>query len=312
MFELRRYTPDRADEWNEFVARAKNGTFLFDRQYMDYHADRFADHSLMFYHDGVLCALLPANESDTTLYSHQGLTYGGLVMDYKLTAADTLQLFADLNSHLHRIGISRVVYKAIPWIYHQQPSEEDLYALTQVCGARLSVRELSTTIMLQRNIRWSRIRRRGVKRAEDAGIVVEVSKDFDAFWPVLEANLLTNHQVHPVHTVDEMKLLHSRFPKHIVLYTATLNGEVIGGVVMYLTPQVAHAQYSSATPEGKRLGVLDAIYERIMHQDMKDYPYFDFGKSTEDAGHILNEQLVFQKEGFGGRAVCYDTYEWNL
>ncbi len=312
MFELRRYTPDRADEWNEFVARAKNGTFLFDRQYMDYHADRFEDYSLMFYRDGVLCALLPANESDATLYSHQGLTYGGLVMDYKLTAADTLQLFADLNSHLHRIGISRVVYKAIPWIYHQLPSEEDLYALTQVCGARLSVRELSTTIMLQRNIRWSRIRRRGVKRAEDAGIVVEVSKDFDAFWPVLEANLLTNHQVHPVHTVDEMKLLHSRFPKHIVLYTATLNGEVIGGVVMYLTPQVAHAQYSSATPEGKRLGVLDAIYDRIMHQDLKDYPYFDFGKSTEDAGHILNEQLVFQKEGFGGRAVCYDTYEWNL
>ena len=124
--------------------------------------------------------------------------------------------------------------------------------------------------------------------------------------------MLTNHQVHPVHTVDEMKLLHSRFPKHIVLYTATLNGEVIGGVVMYLTPQVAHAQYSSATPEGKRLGVLDAIYDRIMHQDLKDYPYFDFGKSTEDAGHILNEQLVFQKEGFGGRAVCYDTYEWNL
>ena len=97
-----------------------------------------------------------------------------------------------------------------------------------------------------------------------------------------------------------------------MLYTATLNGEVIGGVVMYLTPQVAHAQYSSATPEGKRLGVLDAIYDRIMHQDLKDYPYFDFGKSTEDAGHILNEQLVFQKEGFGGRAVCYDTYEWNL
>jgi hypothetical protein len=312
MFEVRRYTPDRAAEWNEFVARAKNGTFLFDRQYMDYHADRFEDYSLMFYRDGVLCALLPANESDATLYSHQGLTYGGLVMDYKLTAADTLQLFADLNSHLHRIGISRVVYKAIPWIYHQLPSEEDLYALTQVCGARLSVRELSTTIMLQRNIRWSRIRRRGVKRAEDAGVVVGVSQGFDAFWPVLEANLLTNHQVHPVHTVDEMKLLHSRFPKHIVLYTATLNGEVIGGVVMYLTPQVAHAQYSSATPEGKRLGVLDAIYERIMHQDMKDYPYFDFGKSTEDAGHILNEQLVFQKEGFGGRAVCYDTYEWNL
>ena len=312
MFEIVRYTAARADEWNQFVAQSKNGTFLFDRSYMDYHSDRFQDHSLMFYTDGRLLAVLPANESDATLYSHQGLTYGGLVTDLNMTAADAMRLFADLNAYLHSVGILRVVYKAIPWIYHQLPSEEDLYALTQVCGAGLTVRELSTTIMLQRNVRWSRIRRRGIKRSQDAGVVVEVSQDFDAFWPVLEENLQTNHQVRPVHSVDEMKLLHSRFPQNIVLYTASLNGQVIGGVVMYLTPQVAHAQYSSATPEGKRLGVLDAIYDRIMHQDMKDYPYFDFGKSTEDAGHILNEPLVFQKEGFGGRAVCYDTYEWNL
>ena len=146
----------------------------------------------------------------------------------------------------------------------------------------------------------------------EAGVVVEVSRDFESFWPVLEENLLVNHQVRPVHTISEMKLLNSHFPQNIVLYTATLDEQILGGVVMYLTPQVAHAQYSSATPEGKRLGVLDAIYDRIMHQDMKDYPYFDIGKSTEDAGRILNEQLVFQKEGFGGRAVCYDTYEWNL
>ena len=47
--DIRRYTPEKADEWNRFVAQSKNGTFLFDRRYMDYHADRFQDHSLMFY-----------------------------------------------------------------------------------------------------------------------------------------------------------------------------------------------------------------------------------------------------------------------
>ena len=40
--------------------------------------------------------------------------------------------------------------------------------------------------------------------------------------------------------------------------------------------------------------------------------YFDFGKSTERHGEYLNEQLIFQKEGFGGRAVCYDTYVWTV
>ena len=61
MFDIIRYTKDKADEWNEFVARSKNGTFLFNRNYMDYHSDRFADYSLMFYRKGRLYALMPAN-----------------------------------------------------------------------------------------------------------------------------------------------------------------------------------------------------------------------------------------------------------
>ena len=56
MFEVRRYTPDKANEWNRFVAASKNGTFLFERQFMDYHADRFTDCSLMFYRDNALYA----------------------------------------------------------------------------------------------------------------------------------------------------------------------------------------------------------------------------------------------------------------
>jgi hypothetical protein len=40
--------------------------------------------------------------------------------------------------------------------------------------------------------------------------------------------------------------------------------------------------------------------------------YLDFGKSTETHSDILNENLIYQKEGFGARAVCYDTYEWDV
>ena len=39
---------------------------------------------------------------------------------------------------------------------------------------------------------------------------------------------------------------------------------------------------------------------------------FDFGVSTEQRGSYLNEGLIFQKEGFGGRAICYDTYAIDL
>ena len=77
MVEIARYTPDKAAEWDDFVGKSKNATFLFHRGYMDYHADRFADFSLMFYYKGRLCALLPANDDGNgSLCSHRGLTYG--------------------------------------------------------------------------------------------------------------------------------------------------------------------------------------------------------------------------------------------
>ena len=142
--------------------------------------------------------------------------------------------------------------------------------------------------------------------------MVERSSDYAAFWEVLSQNLQTKYGVKPVHTLQEITLLHSRFPENIVLYQAVKDGVVLGGVVLYITPQVVHAQYSSATPEGKKLGVIDLLYSRIFN-DYENYSHFDFGRSTENPdGSGLNEQLVFQKEGFGGRGLCYDIYEYDL
>lgn len=313
MFEIRRYTADKADEWNRFVAESKNGTFLFDRSYMDYHADRFEDHSLMFYYGGSLLAVLPAHLAGDTLCSHKGLTYGGLLMSVKLTIAQTMELFREMNGYLRDTGVRHVFYKCIPWIYHRLSAEEDLYALYHVCRARMVARDFSTNIFLSAGLRWERVRRRGIVRARQAGICVERSDDYSAFWRVLTDNLGTKYGLKPVHTLDEITLLHSRFPENILLYQAVRDGEVIGGVVLYLSGRVVHAQYSSATTEGKRLGAMDLLYDQIMNIDFRDYPYFDFGRSTENAdGSGLNESLVFQKEGFGGRGLCYDIYEYDL
>ena len=312
MFEIRRYTPAFANEWNQFVAASKNGTFLFDRRYMDYHADRFQDHSLLFYLGERLLAVLPAHQSGDTLCSHNGLTYGGLVMSPRLTVVQTMNLFRELNDYLRAEGFRHVSYKCIPWIYHRLSAEEDLYALYHECHARIVARDFATNIFLAGGMRWERVRRRGVVRAQKAGIVVERSDDYALFWKVLTDNLGSKYGVSPVHTLQEITLLHSRFPQNIVLYQALKDGEVVGGVVLYITPQVVHAQYSSATPEGKKLGVIDLLYDRIF-SDYRDYPYFDFGRSTENPdGSGLNEQLVFQKEGFGGRGLCYDIYEWDV
>ena len=312
MFEIRRYTPELADEWNQFVAESKNGTFLFDRRYMDYHADRFNDHSLLFYIGNRLLAVLPAHASDNILYSHNGLTYGGLVMSSRLTVVQTMILFRELNEQLRQEGFRHVCYKCIPWIYHRLSSDEDIYALFHECHARIVARDFATNVFLSGEMRWERVRRRGVVRAQKAGVSVERSDNYAPFWDVLTKNLHTKYGVMPVHTLPEIELLHSRFPQNIQLYQAVKDGEVLGGVVLYVSHQVVHAQYSSATSEGKKLGVIDLLYDRIF-SDYGNYPYFDFGRSTENPdGSGLNEKLVFQKEGFGGRGLCYDIYEYDL
>lgn len=312
MFEIRRYTPADKPLWDKYVAKARNATFLFFRDYMDYHSDRFEDHSLMFFVGNHLHSILPANIVDTTLYSHQGLTYGGLLMDVDVTAADVIRLFKELNAYLPQCGIRRVVYKPVPWVYHQLPSEEDLYPLFWICKARLVTRDVGTTIFMQRHLRWRKDRRRRLRRAQEAGVEVVRTDDFAPFWQVLEENLMSRHQVHPVHALDEIRMLHARFPQNIIQYNALLDGQVVAGMTFYLTSQVLHGQYCSSNDVGKECGAVDAIHDYVMHHDFPNIPYMDFGRSTEGDGSILNEGLVAQKEGFGGRTICYDTYEWDV
>lgn len=310
--EISRYRREDKELWNSFVSKARNATFLFDRNYMDYHADRFDDNSFMFYYKGKLKAVLPANVAGDTLYSHQGLTYGGLLLDKKATVEDVLECFDSLNSWLRENGISKVVYKALPWIYQQYPSEEDLYALTWKCKAQLISRDISSSIVIDNKLKFAESRKSGIRKALSLNIEVGESNDVDGFWHVLEDNLGNRYNAKPVHTASEMKLLMSRFPNNIKLYVAKMNGEIVGGTLIYVTPQVVHTQYISASVEGKKHGALDLLFDYIINKVYANCRYFDFGKSTEQGGAYLNEPLIFQKEGFGGRGVCYDWYQWEL
>ena len=313
MPEITRYTASQSAEWNEFVQQSKQGTFLFHRSYMDYHADRFADHSLMVWHKGRLSALLPANECDSTLYSHQGLTYGGLITDQQGTSAFVCDTMAAINRYLVQQGFKQVVYKTVPWPYHRLPAEEDLYAITHVCKGQLTVRHISSTIDLSKRLPFTESRRSGLRKALAAGLQVRESgiEGLEGFWHVLSDNLSMKYAAQPVHTVEEMRLLMECFPQNIRLFTVEDGDKVMGGTVIYLTPQVAHTQYISASPEGKQYGALDLLFDYVLDLDF-DCRYFDFGKSSDGDGDALNRPLIFQKEGFGGRGVCYDWYQWEV
>ena len=314
MVEIVRYTPDRVVEWDAFVRQSKNATFLFYRGYMDYHSNRFKDHSVMFYEKGRLCALLPGNDDGQGgFWSHQGLTYGGLVMDNRCKAAQVREMMTVLQDYLRTQGFTNVVYKHIPWLYAVQPSEEDLFALSNVCRAQLRSRDIASVIVLDRRLPFSTLRRRGLKKGQQAGLYVKQLSDYTTYWSLLVQHLWMKFRAKPVHTVDEMMLLKERFPENIRLMAVCKDDEILGGTVLYDCGQTIKTQYIVASEEGRRLGALDFLFDRLLERyGAEGRHFFDFGTSNRVDNDDLNESLIFQKEGFGARAVCYDTYEWTL
>jgi len=315
MIGLIPYAPSLKDEWNTLVNESKNATFLFDRNFMDYHKARFHDASLIF-HDrkGHTIALLPANtdEQAQTVYSHQGLTYGGLLMSKNIHTGEVTEALESACRHFAAEGFTTLYYKPIPYIYNRYPSQEDLYFLYRH-DARLCTRNLSQTIFIPDAIKMDQLRRRCAAKSVKAGHTISEERDVSEFWYILDKNLRERHGVNPVHSIEELELLMGRFGERIKLYVVkNQSDEVIAGTVVFDTGQTVHTQYISANAEGKATGAFDHLTAHLITDVYADRQYLDFGISTEDGGRVLNEGLTFQKESFGGRGVCYDTWELNL
>ena len=308
---VRRYEPRDADGWNAFAARSRSGHFLFQRGYMDYHADRFEDHSLMAFDGDRLVAVLPANRAGTTLESHGGLTFGGFLTDEGMTARRMLELLGATRDHLREQGFEAWLYKAVPHIYHRVPAEEDLYALFRA-GARLVRRDVSSAIRLDARLPYTKGRRAGIKAAARGGVELARGGDFDSFMALQRAVLRARHDAEPVHTAAELALLAGRFPDGIALHTASVDGRLVAGVVVYETPTVAHAQYIAVGDEGRDLHALDLLADALIASYAGRKRWWDFGASTLRDGRELNEALVRNKESYGARAVVYDHYLLEL
>lgn len=304
---MTRYTPALKAEWDAAVEASRNGTFLFRRDYLEYHADRFPDCSYLFFLKGKVIALLPAHRRGDMLCSHAGLTYGGLILSPSATSERVLALFDLMAEELPRDGITRLLYKCVPYHLHRYPAEEDRYALFRK-KAVLTACNIASVVDLSLPIHFSELRRRGVRKAQAAGVSVGESDAWSDFWQILKDNLSRRFGVEPVHSLEEMMYLRALFPENIRLFTAVVGGRIEGGTVIYECGDCVRAQYISASPRGKECAVLDLLFAYLLQEYYSRRRYFDFGTSNGDDGCYLNEGLIAQKEGFGGRGIVYETY----
>lgn len=311
MITVHLYNTEKKTEWDEFIKNSKNSTFMHNRDYMDYHCDRFKDFSLMFYENENLIALMPASKHEDEIRSHGGLTYGGIISNRKMTTPKMLDIFEELKKFLQEKKIKKLLYKRVPSIYFSYPSDEDLYALF-INDAKLTRRDVSTSIYLKDKIDFNERRRRNIKKAIKNNLIFKQTDDFAGYMNLLAEVLQAQHGVQPVHTTEEIKMLSERFSNNIKLYASYLDDKMLAGVVIFETPEVAHAQYIANSEEGKNVGALDFVFDKLINEVYQDKTYFDFGISNEDGGRYLNLGLVGQKQEFGGRAVVHDFYEMEI
>lgn len=305
------YEPHRKPAWDALVERSRAAHFLFRRDYMEYHEDRFEDASLLIYEGATLVAALPASRHGDVVSSHGGLTFGGLVADESLGVRRAIEAMRAAVEAFVELGAGRLVYKPVPHIYHRLPAEEDLYALF-VHGARLLRRDVAFAIPAGGGAPLSKGRRADVRRGRRSGLRVGADSDWTGFMRI-EADLLRDrHGVAPVHDAAELELLAERFPENIRLFSARDGDELLAGLVVYETARVAHAQYMGASRRGRELKAQDVLIDWLLTERYPAKHYFDFGISTEEDGRALNLGLARNKESWGARAIAYDWYEVDL
>jgi hypothetical protein len=311
---MTKYTVKKYDQndfaiWNDFLAKAKNATFLFHRNFMQYHQDRFEDFSLLVFKNEKLLAVLPANKEGDLVYSHQGLTYGGLVYKDQTKLSTVLAVFQSVLLFLNESGIQKLIVKTLPSIYHLKPAEEILYVLFVAQGKLIRRDSLSVIDLSQKNT-VSKIRKRGFQKAVSNQLHIKEENDFELFWnEILIPNLDKKHKAIPVHSLEEISRLKVLFPDNIRQFNVYFEDKIVGGTTVFETETVAHCQYISKLEQDDRLGSLDFLYQHLIQERYAKKRFFDFGISNENQGKKLNEGLSYWKESFGASTIIHDFYE---
>ncbi len=303
------YEPSRKEEWDTFVARSVNATFLHFRDYMDYHAHRFDDFSLMIYRGHKLIGLVPAHRKGNTLKSHYGLTYGGWIWAENFKMEEILEIWEKVLAFVAASGFENFYLKEIPLFFYSYGTEKNRLAYREygepehemifwLIDTRKPVDKL-----LNRN------RRRSLNKAISHSVAVKESDQWDIFWSILEKNLSFRHDASPVHSLDEIRLLAGKFPQNIKLYLAFLNKEPVAGTVIYLKKKVFHFQYLSVLPEPSGIRFMaDYLVWTLINHAYEDFDFISLGTAEKDGRP--DPALTYWKYSFG--CEPFSQYFWKF
>ena len=258
-----------------------------------------------------LCAVLPAAQDPndpSCVVSHPGATFGGLLLSAQNSGVEVFEVLSAACRFFAQHGFSRLLYKAVPAHLHKKSCQTDLYALWRQV-AKLYRRDLWSLVDLSIPRQIEENRRRHLRRAARFGVNIireNSAEAYESFYKLLSSCLEQRHGVSPVHSLEEMQILHQKFPDEIQLWLATDSvGECLAGEWIFNFGHTHHGQYGASSDLGRQYAAQDLLLNTIMDNSKAEGArFFSFGTSTEQQGKILNKGLFNYKASFGAGTVA--------
>ncbi|MBI9062307.1 MAG: hypothetical protein JEZ14_09995 [Marinilabiliaceae bacterium] len=307
MIEVVKYSEANKEQWDEFVANSNIQSFLFYRDYMEYHKDRFKDYSLMLYEKDRLKAILPGNIVGNRFYSHQGLTFGGMIyLNMNITFNQGVKYWKAFFLHLEQVNINKITIRSTPFFYSLPACQLHDYLLKEIfiintqpkIGAFI---ECASHVFPSSTIENRKLQLDKFRFCE--------SNRLDDFWGILETNLKKYHKAKPVHTLNEIVKLKKAFPNYLKLFVVENKnkGNIEAGALVYDYKGIVKTQYLAVSETGRCNRAMHAFYYSLISFYKNKKQIIDLGTCMN--GDDVNVNLLNIKERFG--ACTYITNEFT-
>ncbi|PRP65769.1 GNAT family N-acetyltransferase [Nonlabens agnitus] len=301
------YTPQFKDQWDQCVRESHSGCFLHERDFMEYHAHRFEDHSLMFFDNDTLVACFPAHIIDNNLKSHRGLTYGGFFASAKANLfSDFLQELIDYSKNQ---GFDRLDLKLPPQYYNPNFNAE--WSVLKNNSFETSQESVDLVVDLTQEWQPSPKKTIGYRNGKFEKLKLIKDVHLKDFWSdLLEPQLMARHQARPVHSIEEIELLQKLFPDQILQYGVEVDDMLVAGITLFDFGNILKVQYAAANKQGFEHNAMDFLYLEIIKEAKEQKKEFvDLGTVNHPDGSV-NEGLKRFKQQLG--ATTTSVFELTL
>jgi Acetyltransferase (GNAT) domain len=317
------YTPKHRDAWSRLIEASCNGTLFHSQDFLDYHPlGRFNWSHLIFGNPDEPFAVVPgALESDVeghaTYRSPAGATLGGPVLRPRLSLSQKIDLVQALVEHGRQAKWKSIVLGTVPSIYWQTPDDSLEFVLRDTgfvstpqlmfyvplrgAGAAADVLQLCPPSA-----------RREFRKALEQGMEIrpaETPEEIASFYEVLTLNK-TAHAARPVHSLDELVWLKTRFPDRIRMLCALKDGAVVAGIYrVAATPRVSYTQYIADRPDTRSLEATRFVVFHALRELIESgFEILDLGPSVQLP--VVRRGGAIFKESVGG--IGCERRQWTL